>query len=188
MTSWILAEKEKPPSVWQQFFFGWYPLGIHNIIQYNLIGTGKRCVPSALSFRCVWDLWPPRQGSQLQTCLAHPMGSEHCSKNAIGCKTSESALSFYDCKFFTWKPIVYFNDWNCKSSENQKEHKGRWYHSSRDTRQSLDLPWYHIFFCGWHLSDIKSRKTLIYFKIYVFCLTFVWRGNGHFCAIFVKHL
>ena len=24
MTSWILAEKEKPPSVWQQFFFGWY--------------------------------------------------------------------------------------------------------------------------------------------------------------------
>ena len=80
------------------------------------------------------------------------------------------------------------DDWNCTVARFEKEHKGRWYHPSRDTRQSLDLPWYHIFFCGWHLSDIKSRKTLIYFKIYVFCLTFVWRGNGHFCAIFVKHL
>ena len=44
MTSWILAEKEKLPSVWQQFFFGWYPLGIHNIIQYNLIGTGSNVI------------------------------------------------------------------------------------------------------------------------------------------------
>ena len=44
MTSWILAEKEKLPSVWQQFFFGWYQLGIHNIIQYNLIGTGSNVI------------------------------------------------------------------------------------------------------------------------------------------------
>ena len=44
MTYWILAEKEKLPSVWQQFFFGWYPLGIHNIIQYNLSGTGSNVI------------------------------------------------------------------------------------------------------------------------------------------------
>ena len=44
MTSWILAEKEKLPSTDSSFLSVGTPLGIHNVIQYNLVCTGSNVI------------------------------------------------------------------------------------------------------------------------------------------------